>query len=69
MPMCKIYPVTVALMIGFLLIASCKLSGDPEIINSTAVNEGKDLKIEWKKLKTQEAINYNAMEQKYQTGI
>jgi len=50
MPMCKIYPVTVALMIGFLLITSCKLSGNPEIINSTAVNEGKDLKIEWKKV-------------------
>jgi hypothetical protein len=45
--MCKIYS---ALTIGFLLIASCKLSGDPEIINSTAVNEGKDLKIEWKKV-------------------
>jgi hypothetical protein len=52
--MCKIYPVTVALMIGFLLIASCKLSGDPEIINSTAVNEGKDLKIEWKKVENAE---------------
>jgi hypothetical protein len=45
--MCKIYS---ALTIGFLLIASCKLSGNPEIINSTAVNEGKDLKIEWKKV-------------------
>jgi hypothetical protein len=54
MPMCKIYSVTVALMIGFLLIASCKLSGDPEIINSTAVNEGKDLKIEWKKVQNAE---------------
>lgn len=29
--MCKICS---ALMIGFLLIASCKLSGDPEIINA-----------------------------------
>jgi hypothetical protein len=49
--MCKIYS---ALMIGFLLIASCKLSGDPEIINSTAVNKGKDLKIEWKKVQNAE---------------
>jgi hypothetical protein len=47
----KIYS---ALMIGFLLIASCKLSGDPEIINATPVNDGKDLKIEWKKVENAE---------------
>jgi hypothetical protein len=36
------------------IITSCKLSGDPEIINATPVNDGKDLKIEWKKVENAE---------------
>jgi hypothetical protein len=36
------------------IITSCKLSGYPEIINATPVNDGKDIKIEWKKVENAE---------------
>ncbi len=45
------------IIVIFITNTSCKLSGTPDIIKATAINEGRDLEIVWKKVENADSYD------------